>query len=120
MKLRLAGPCVGLFLAIFLAFAGVSLAAAPGGPGHSRHYHKRVCGSPAHGAARCHAQIETDATGTPLAGSGPGGGYIASELRRAYNLTSVSAANGAGKTIAIVDAYDAPTAFADLNTYRSQ
>jgi subtilase family serine protease len=120
MKLRLAGPCIGLFLSIFLLPVGAALAAQPGGPGHSGHYHKRVCGSPAHGAARCHAQIETDASGTPLAGSGPGGGYVASELRSAYNLAAASTGSGAGRTIAIVDAYDAPTAFADLNTYRSQ
>ena len=120
MTVRLAGPCVGLFLAIFLTLAGTSLAAAPGGPGHSGRYHKHVCGSAGPGHARCHAEIETDASGNPLAGSGPGGGYIASELRSAYKLGAASTNNGAGRTIAIVDAYDAPTVASDLSTYRSQ
>jgi subtilase family serine protease len=48
-----------------------------------------------------------------------GVGYGPSQLQSAYNLTSASAANGAGRTIAIVDAFDDPTAAADLATYRS-
>jgi len=48
-----------------------------------------------------------------------GVGYGPSQLQSAYNLTSASAANGSGKTIAIVDAYDDPTAAADLAAYRS-
>src|SRR3984957_13842181 len=50
----------------------------------------------------------------------PGGvGYGPTQLQSAYNLTSASAADGAGRTIAIVDAFDDPTAAADLATYRS-
>src|SRR6185312_5129783 len=37
----------------------------------------------------------------------------------AYALTAASAADGAGRTIAVVDAYDYPTAAADLAAYRS-
>ena len=48
-----------------------------------------------------------------------GVGYGPSQLQSAYNLTSASAANGTGRTIAIVDAFDDPTAAADLATYRS-
>jgi hypothetical protein len=48
-----------------------------------------------------------------------GVGYGPSQLQSAYNLTSASAANGAGRTIAIVDAFDDPTAASDLATYRS-
>ena len=48
-----------------------------------------------------------------------GVGYGPSQLQSAYNLTSVSASNGAGRTIAVVDAFDDPTAAADLATYRS-
>jgi hypothetical protein len=48
-----------------------------------------------------------------------GVGYGPSQLQSAYNLTSVSAANGTGRTIAVVDAFDDPTAAADLATYRS-
>ena len=48
-----------------------------------------------------------------------GVGYGPSQLQSAYNLTSASAGDGSGRTIAIVDAYDDPTAAADLAAYRS-
>jgi hypothetical protein len=48
-----------------------------------------------------------------------GVGYGPSQLQAAYGLTAASAANGAGRTIAIVDAFDDPTAAADLAAYRS-
>src|SRR5205823_4268439 len=48
-----------------------------------------------------------------------GVGYGPSQLQSAYNLTSSSAANGAGRTVAIVDAFDDPAAAADLAAYRS-
>jgi Putative Ig domain len=47
-------------------------------------------------------------------------GYGPSQLQSAYNLAAAAAANGSGETVYIVDAYDYPTAQADLNTYRSQ
>jgi hypothetical protein len=53
-----------------------------------------------------------------LEGSGIGGGYSPADLRSAYDLPSESA--GAGQTVAIVDAYDDPTAEASLATYRSE
>jgi subtilase family serine protease len=48
-----------------------------------------------------------------------GVGYGPSQLQSAYNLTSASAANGSGRTIAIVDAYDDANAASDLAAYRS-
>jgi subtilase family serine protease len=48
-----------------------------------------------------------------------GVGYGPSQLQSAYGLTSASASNGAGRTIALVDAYDYPTAASDLAAYRS-
>jgi subtilase family serine protease len=47
-------------------------------------------------------------------------GYGPSQLQAAYNLASAAAANGSGETVYLVDAYDYPTAQADLNTYRTQ
>jgi subtilase family serine protease len=47
-------------------------------------------------------------------------GYGPSQLQSAYSLASAAAADGSGETVYIVDAYDYPTAQADLNTYRSQ
>jgi len=48
-----------------------------------------------------------------------GVGYGPSQLQSAYQLTGASASNGSGRTIAVVDAYDDPTAASDLAAYRS-
>jgi Putative Ig domain len=48
-----------------------------------------------------------------------GVGYGPSQLQSAYKLTAASASDGSGRTIAIVDAYDDPTAASDLAAYRS-
>jgi hypothetical protein len=48
------------------------------------------------------------------------GAYAPADLQSAYNLTSSSAADGAGQTVAIVDAYADPNLAGDLNTYRSE
>ena len=50
----------------------------------------------------------------------PSGGYGPSQLQSAYNLATASAADGTGQTVALVDAYDYPSAEADLAVYRSQ
>jgi subtilase family serine protease len=91
-------------------------------------YHVAACprGNP-FGTVRCHAHIVTDARGNPFAGK-PGGaspnvtpsGFGPSQLQTAYGLTSASAGNGAGKVIAIVDAYGYTGAEADLQVYRNQ
>src|SRR5438045_3488758 len=90
-------------------------------------YHVAACphGNPRL-TARCHAHIVTDARGNEMNGkvnpaaNGAPSGYNPIDLRNAYNLTSASANNGAGKIIAIVDAFGYPNAEADLQVYRSQ
>jgi subtilase family serine protease len=77
---------------------------------------KHVCGAVPAGSARCHARVVTDAKGDPAVTPAPNG-YGATDLQAAYGLPS--ATSGSGQTIAIVDAYDDPTAAADLTTYRS-
>jgi hypothetical protein len=53
--------------------------------------------------------------------SGPtGSGYGPADLQSAYALAAASAARGKGQTVAIVDAYNDPTAAADLAVYRKQ
>jgi len=47
-------------------------------------------------------------------------GYGPSQLRSAYNLAAAAAANGAAQTVALIDAYDYPSAEADLAVYRTQ
>jgi subtilase family serine protease len=79
--------------------------------------HKQSCPDTGQaGVASCHAQVVADSHGKPLATSGPTG-YNPADLASAYKL---STSGGAGKTVAIVDAYDDPNAAADLATYRSQ
>src|SRR3954451_23122294 len=81
--------------------------------------HRKVCGPPAHGHARCHADVVTDADGvTPHATASPTG-YNPADLWDAYKL-SPAGTPGSGPTIAIVDAYDLPTAEHDLGVYRAQ
>jgi subtilase family serine protease len=84
--------------------------------------HVRVCGTPAHGSAACNA-IRNDAAssgkGTPNAtpaGYGPG------DLQSAYGLPASPGSTTVpnGPTVAIVDAYDAPSAEADLGVYRAK
>jgi len=79
--------------------------------------HERVCPAAKSGTgAACSAEVVTNANGKPAATAAPSG-YGPSDLRSAYGLPSTG---GAGQTVAIVDAYDDPTAASDLNVYRSQ
>jgi hypothetical protein len=58
--------------------------------------------------------IRADVSSTPPAG------YSPSQLQSAYNLAAATTAGGAGQTVALIDAYDYPSAEADLAVYRSQ
>ncbi len=64
--------------------------------------------------ARCLSVVHTGIA--PMAADALPSGFGPADLEAAYNLPT---ARGAGQTIAIVDAYDDPTAEADLATYRS-
>jgi subtilase family serine protease len=48
-----------------------------------------------------------------------GNGYGPSQLQAAYDLAAAAAADGSGTTVALVDAYNDPTAASDLAAYRS-
>jgi subtilase family serine protease len=48
-----------------------------------------------------------------------GNGYGPASFQAAYGLTAASAADGSGTTVALVDAYDDPSAATDLAEYRS-
>ncbi|MGZ3429699.1 MAG: S53 family peptidase, partial [Polyangia bacterium] len=77
--------------------------------------HARVCDQPAEGFAACHARIRTDTYGAYALTATPSG-LGPTQLQSAYKL---DVSGGAGKTIAIVDAMDDPSAESDLATYRS-
>jgi subtilase family serine protease len=78
--------------------------------------HTRVCAARA-GLAHCNAIRTTIAGPAPQAATPSG--LNPSDLQSAYGLTSAAATSGTDQTIAIVDAYDAPTVEADLAVYRS-
>jgi hypothetical protein len=85
--------------------------------------YKRACPAAAGpGRMACMALVRTNvkqqAKGAFAPNAAPTGvGYGPSSLQSAYALPSSTA--GAGQTVAIVDAYDDPTAAADLATYRT-
>ncbi|MEW2488494.1 hypothetical protein [Streptomyces sp. NPDC048411] len=80
---------------------------------------EQVCSTPKKGEFSCLALRRTDVEGVkgvqPTAATP--NGFGPADLQGAYNLP---ANGGAGQTIAIVDAYDDPTAEADLAVYRQQ
>ena len=78
--------------------------------------HAKVCPSAEPGTARCHSLVRVDAAGQPQPSVTPSG-YVPTDLQSAYKL---SPTGGAGRVIAIVDAYDDPNAESDLAVYRSQ
>src|SRR5512140_3733146 len=84
-------------LILSLALAG-TVQAAPG-----QDNHKPVCPGPAgKDTARCHAWMKPDASTSPI-------GLTPARMKSAYHF-STSMTAGAGKRIAIVDAFDLPTA----------
>jgi subtilase family serine protease len=76
---------------------------------------ERVCPAVSGKSAACLAEVVTNAKGKPAVTATPSG-YGPSDLRSAYKLT---APGTSGQTVAIVDAYDDPTAESDLGVYRS-
>lgn len=70
------------------------------------------------GFMRCFAQVRTDIVQPFLKGHTTPSGYGPADIQSAYKLPSST--NGSGQTVAIVDAYDYPSAEADLGVYRSQ
>ena len=77
-----------------------------------------LCGPAFPGYAQCYALRRTDATAAAVSPMSTPNGWGPGDLTSAYNLPGGSA--GSGKTVAIVDAYDAPNAEADLAVYRAQ
>ena len=60
------------------------------------------------------AAVSADQTGTPAPQSG-----TAAFLQWAYDTTWLSANRGSGDTVAIIDAYDDPSAYSDMNAFRT-
>jgi subtilase family serine protease len=87
------------------------------GQGQIEQYiHSKVCPTSEAGSVRCHAWVRVDPDGKPVQNVAPSG-YGPADLQTAYSLPT---SGGAGRIIAIVDAYDDPNAEGDLAVYRSK
>src|SRR5580658_6694731 len=138
LELLIAAVSVGALVTIPVTVAtGASATGSPVRPVPASGTSVAVCSSAVlPGQASCLARRRTDsaATGatpaqpgiapatatpaaTPTTTLGNNGAYDPSYLQSAYNLPSTT--GGAGQTVAVVDAYDDPSAATDLNSYRS-
>ncbi len=88
--------------------------ATPSANGLAHRSHHRVCAEAPVGYASCLVEVQTDSSGTPLATTAPYG-LRPVDIRAAYALT---AATSGHRTVAIVNAYNDPTAESDLAVYR--
>ena len=100
--------------------------------GNELHVDVNVCSFaiPAN-TAHCDARVRTDAAARsarparagqtqPASTLGNSGAYDPGYLQSAYNVASlIQAGAGRGQVVAIIDAYDSPTAESDLGNYRS-
>jgi hypothetical protein len=102
--------------------SGVPVTAPPLPPGASL---KRVCSwPPPAGHAACQAMALKPAADDAGPRQEPDNCpafacYGPADLQAAYKLTSASALDGKGRTVAIIDAWDDPNAASDLAVYRS-
>ncbi len=107
--------------ALTAVVAVLSLAGSSAGAAANVHANARaVCpaAEPGLGAAHCHALVVTDGVGNPQASTSPTG-LSPGTIKSVYSFPT-SSTTGAGKTIAIVDAYDDPNAESDLAVFDVQ
>ena len=81
------------------------------------HAHKRTCAAPSRRHVACFAEVVEGVSATTVSPDAVPAGYSPAQLRSAYALP---ASGGSGATVAVIDAYDLPSAESDLATYRSQ
>jgi len=106
-------------LAVGVAATVAGPAAQAGTPAasHAAHRTAHTCAPAKAGVAACDAIAVVDANGRPVvSAAATPSGYGPADLQSAYGLAGAS---GSGHTVAIVDAYNDPTALADLKVYRS-
>lgn len=99
------------------AVTGSGAGGGQGAAGGAAQEHVHACGGVPAGYARCHAVLTRPAGKPVFVGPAPAG-YNPPDLQSAYKLPSGS--NGAGQTVAVIAAYDDPSAESDLAVYRSQ
>jgi hypothetical protein len=114
-----------LLVSIAAAIAPAAPAAAASSPvaqAHAAPSSAAVCGPAAPGFARCLSLVRTDIAAVPSSQVTPlatPSGFGPASLQSAYNLGAWES-GGAGRTVAVVDAYDQPNAESDLAAYRLQ
>jgi subtilase family serine protease len=112
MKRLLAAAVAMCAVAVPLLLTGTGSAANINAAGAA------VCPGSPFDSAHCHALVVTDAHGNPDATTSPTG-LSPATIESAYSFSTGSTA-GTGQTVAIVDAYDDPTAQNDLSAFSSQ
>jgi subtilase family serine protease len=123
MRRRVTGTILGGLVLALVPFLSVAANAAPQAvpATAASHPFHHSCATAQAGQASCKALVRSDiaksATELRAAAAAPSG-LSPANLQSAYKLPSSTA--GSGQTVAIVDAYDDPTAEADLAVYRSQ
>jgi subtilase family serine protease len=115
---------IGVVTAVAAGSAGAG-AAQPGAKLPKRlpaHGQEAVCAGTIFGASCLSHVVTADGGVAPLATPTYQYGYSPQNLASAYKWAGPSGSSWSwnGQTIAIVDAYDNPNAYADLTTYRSQ
>jgi subtilase family serine protease len=102
-------------LAVAIAAAPVAMSADAAGPTTTKD--QAVCKHAGTARARCFAiRVDHITKGRPHQETSPVG-YGPSDLQAAYSLPATA---GVDETVAVVDAYDDPTAEADLAVYRTR
>jgi len=119
--------CVLGAAALSLSFAAGTASSASARPGHAganasqspkTHHTQRLCSTPKRsGIMACFALRRTDSLHQHVVPGAVPSGYGPVDIQGAYGL---GGGNAAGRTVAIVDAYDDPNAESDLAAYRSQ
>lgn len=116
-ELRVTGKRAAARAALMTAILVTGIAGvSPPAAGAAAAY-QPLCAQAAPTMAQCQGELLTSASGATFATSTPSG-HTPADLQSAYRLPSST--NGAGQTVAIVDAYDDPNAEADLAVYRSK
>lgn len=118
MKINVRSKSLIAIAASALALTGSLVATSANAAGVGAE-HRAVCGTPSPDSMRCHSQVIVGNDHiTPFASTSPSG-LSPAQIKSAYAF-STSTSAGAGQTIAIVDAYDDPSAENDLAVFSNQ
>jgi hypothetical protein len=112
--------CAALLGGVLLLSMAAAAAARVPSAALDRDY-KPVCKQAKPGFMQCNAEVAVRSSKPVAIKAGASGfGYAPADLQKAYGMTSAAATRGGDQTIAIIDAFDAPRAEADLAVYRAK